>query len=54
MLGEDVPATFKQLTVGTPIRDQPRLPGCLCTTTVRGIGAGLGATIPTALYVLHP
>ena len=52
-LGEDVPTTFEKLTVGTPVRDQPRLPGCLCTTTVRGIGAGLGATIPTSLYVLH-
>ena len=50
-LGEGVPTTFEQLTVGTPARDQPRLPGCLCTTTVREIGAGLGATIPTALYV---
>ena len=52
-LGEDVPTTFEQLTVGTAVRDQPRLPGCLCTTTVRGIGAGLGAAIPTTLYVLR-
>ena len=51
--GEDVPETFEQLTVGTPVRDEPRQPGCLCTTSVREIEAGLGATIPTALYVLR-
>ena len=51
-LGEDFPKTFEQLTVGTLVRDQPRLPGCLCTNTVRGVGVGLGATISTTLYVL--
>ena len=52
-LGEDVPTTFEQLKVGPPTRAQPRQPGHLCTATVREIEAGLGATIPTALYVLR-
>ena len=51
-LGKDVPATFEQLMVGEPVRDEPRQPGCFRTTTVREIEAELGATIPTALYVL--
>ena len=50
--GEDVPATFEPLTVGNLVRGQPRLPGCLCTDTVREVGAGLGAAISTTLYVL--
>jgi len=53
-LGDDVPATFEELTVGTPVSGQPRLPGCLRTDTVREIGAGFGATVPTALCVLSP
>ena len=52
-LGVDVPETFEQLTVGTLVRDKPRPPGCLCTTSVREVGAGRGATIPAALYVLR-
>jgi hypothetical protein len=39
-LGEDVPTTFEELTVGTLVRDQPRIPGCLRTDTVREVGAG--------------
>ena len=50
-LGEDVPVTFEPLTVGTLVRDTPRRPGCLCTGTVRGVGAGLGASVSTTLYV---
>ena len=53
MLGEDVPTTFKQLMVGRLEQDQPRLAGCLSTTTVRQIGVGLDPTIPTASYVLR-
>lgn len=52
VLGEDVPTTFEQLTVGEPVRGKPRPAGCLCTATVREIGERLGATLPTALYVL--
>ena len=51
-LGDDVPATFEELTVGTPVSGQPRLPGCLRTDAVREIGAGLAATVSTTLYVL--
>lgn len=47
--GEDVPATFEELTVGDPVSGEPRLPGCLRTDTVREIGAGLGVTVSTAL-----
>ena len=50
--GEDVPTTFEPLTVGNLVRGQPRIPGCLCTDTVREVGAGLGAAISTTLYVL--
>lgn len=46
-LGEDVPNTFEELYVGTPVFSQPRLPGCLRTDT-----AGLGATVSAALCVL--
>ena len=51
ILGEDVPTTFEQLIIGPLARDQPRPPGCLCTSTVQGVGAGLGATVSTTLYV---
>jgi hypothetical protein len=50
-LGEDVPVTFEELAVGTPVSGQPRLPGCLHTDTVREVGAGLGATASTTVYV---
>jgi len=50
--GEDVPTTFEELAVGPLVRDQPRVPGCLCTAGVRGVGAGLGATVTAATYVL--
>jgi len=42
-LGEDVPATFEQLDVGTPALLEPRPPGCLHTSTIREVGAGLDA-----------
>ena len=48
VLGVDVPVTFEELSVGNLIHDQPRAPGCLCSDTVRAVGAGLGATLPTA------
>ena len=51
-LGEDVPTTFEPLVVGDPAHGQPRIPGCLRTDTVKEIGAGLGAALPTALCVL--
>jgi len=51
-LGEDVPATFEELSIGTPVFGQPRLPVCLRTDTVREVGAGVGATVSTTLYVL--
>ena len=43
-LGVDVPLTFEPLNVGPIIYSQPRLPGYLCTKTVRKIGAGLRAS----------
>ena len=50
-LGDDVPDTFEELSIGTPVFGQPRLPVCLRTDTVREVGAGLGATVSTTLYV---
>lgn len=51
--GIDVPLTFEELKVGTPVFRQPRRPGCLRTDTVREIGAGLGASVATTPgYVL--
>ena len=46
-LGVDVPLTFEPLDVGPIIFSQPRLPGYLCTSTVKETGAGLGASICT-------
>ena len=37
-LGVHVPITFEELTIGTPVFGQPRLPGCLRTETVREVG----------------
>lgn len=51
-LGDDVPATFEELAVRTPVSGQPRLPCCLRTDTVREIGVGLSATVSSTLYVL--
>jgi len=50
-LGEDVPATFEELSIGTPVFGQPRLPICLRTDTVREVGVGVGATVSATLYV---
>ena len=50
-LGVDVPTAFEQLDVGTPETDEPRQPGCLHTSTVRPLGAGLVDTVLTTLYV---
>lgn len=44
-LGVDVPLTFQLLTVGPVINTQPRLPGCLSTTTVRESGVGVEASV---------
>jgi hypothetical protein len=46
-LGVDVPPTFEPLDVGPIIFSQPRLPGYLCTSTVKETGASLGASICT-------
>ena len=51
-LGTDVPTTFKPLYVGPIVYSQPRLPGYLSTSTVRKIGASLGASIHAVPYVL--
>jgi len=51
-LGEDVPATFEELSIGTPVFGQPRLPACLRTDTVREVGGGVGATVSPTLYVV--
>ena len=40
-LGVDVPATFEPLDVGLVVRGVPRMPGSLCTGTVRELGAGV-------------
>jgi len=47
-LGDDVPATFKQLDVGNLILDRCRPPGCLHTLTIREVGADLDVTGCTA------
>ena len=52
-LGDDVPVTFEELNVGTPVSSEPRRPGCLHTPTVRQVGTGLDVTGFTTLYV-HP
>jgi hypothetical protein len=52
--GTDVPTTFTELTVGTPVFGQPRLAGCLHTESVREVGVGLGATASTTLCVPSP
>jgi hypothetical protein len=53
--GQDVPATFEQLNVGTPVTRQPRQPGCLCTNTVRQVEAAVSATVSGIPYVQsHP
>ena len=49
---EDLPTTFEPLVVGNLTRGQPRMPGCLRTQTVKEVGAGLGATLPTGTCVL--
>ena len=45
--GEDVPATFEPLYVGTPESRPPRQPSCLRTSTVRQIRTSTCATRPT-------
>ena len=47
-LGVDVPHTFEPLNTGQVIFSQPRLPGYLCTSTVKESGAGAGASVATA------
>ena len=50
--GVHVPVGFEELTIGTPVPRQPRLPGCLRTRTVREIKAGLGVTVSATTCVL--
>ena len=50
-LGYDVPDTFEELTVGTLVFGQPRVPGCLRTDTIRELGASVGVAVSTTLYV---
>ena len=45
--GVDVPLTFEPLDVGPLIRSQPRLPGCLRTSSVKETGADLGVSLST-------
>ncbi|KAF9781373.1 hypothetical protein BJ322DRAFT_272750 [Thelephora terrestris] len=52
-LGVDVPPTFEPLDVGPIIYGQPRLPGCLCTSTVKETGGDLGASV-SATPLLEP
>jgi len=49
--GVDVPTTFEQLDVGTPISGEPRPPGCLHTSTIQQVGAGPVDAGFTPLYV---
>ncbi|KAF9652527.1 hypothetical protein BDM02DRAFT_2766622 [Thelephora ganbajun] len=44
-LGVDVPITFEPLDTGPIIFSQPRLPGYLCTRSVKETGGGLGASV---------
>ena len=46
-LGVDVPHTFEPLDIGHVIFSQPRLPGYLCTDTVKEFGVGGGASVYT-------
>ena len=50
-LGDDVPHTFEQLNVRTPELSESRKPTCLHTATIRQVGAEIGTTVPTTLYV---
>jgi len=50
-LGDDVPLTFEELDVGTPVSGEPRRPGCLHTPAVQHIGARLETAGFTSLYV---
>lgn len=47
-LGTDVPPTFEPLDVGPIIPSQPRLPGCLRTSSVKETGFDLGASLSVA------
>jgi len=47
-LGVDVPLTFRPLTVGPIINNQPRLPGYLSANAVCKAGVDLGASICAA------
>jgi len=51
--GDDIPATFEQLNVGTSVFRPPRPPGCLHTSTVRRVGAGVSAGGFTAMPLDH-
>ena len=49
--GSDVPDTFEELTVGTPVFRQPLVPGCLRTATIRELRASVGVGVSPTLYV---
>ena len=56
--GVDVPHTFEQLDVGPIFNTQPRLPGCICTNTVRKNQSRLRVSTDPVPYVrsvaFHP
>ena len=54
-LGDDVPATFEPLDVGTLYPGLSRRgPRCLRTSTVRQVGVNLGVTASAGLYAVFP
>ena len=50
--GIDVPIGFEELTISPPVFSLPREPSCIRTEAVQRIGAGLGVTASTIMYVL--
>ena len=49
--GIDVPVGFEELTMRPPVFSLPRKPSCIRTEAVRRIGAYLGVTTSTIMYV---
>lgn len=50
-LGVHVPPTFEPLDVGPVIYSQPRLPGYLCTSSVKEAGGSVGASVNTTPFL---
>lgn len=50
-LGVNVPLTFQPLDVEPIVTLQPRLPGCLSTSTTQETGASLGTSVGIIPYV---